>query len=181
MAGAKREGGGGGGGGGRKPPKTPPSPPFSLSPTPFDAYYAGYRISKEHNNFSYLSKFEPDTGIRNSFGEILFENPQNLQRMYELINLLLPSSFFSFLLLLFSLCYQLQRAETCTNCINRAVASEGGTGGKGAAALHGPVEPDKSSLLIDLFSLDSVILIIVTCNCLPFAMSIFRDISHDKC
>ena len=84
--------------------------------------------------------------------------------MYELINLLLPSSFFSFLLLLFSLCYQLQRAETCTNCINRAVGSEGGQGGKGAAALHGPVEPDKSSLLIDLFSLDSVILIIVTCN-----------------
>ena len=108
--------------------------------------------------------------------------------MYELINLLLPSSFFSFLLLLFSLCYQLQRAETCTNCINRAVASEegrgrGGGGGKGAAALHGPVEPDKSSLLIDLFSLDSVILIIVTCNCLPFhySRSIFRDISHDKC
>ena len=66
--------------------------------------------------------------------------------MYELINLLLPSSFSSFLLLLFSLCYQLQRAETCTNCINRAVASEGrgGGGGKGAAALRGPVEPDKS-------------------------------------
>ena len=123
MAGAKREGEGEREG---EKHQRPPSPPFSLSPTPFDAYYAGYRISKEHNNFSYLSKFEPDTGIPNSFGEILFENPQNLQRMYELINLLLPSSFFSFLLLLFSLCYQLQRAETCTNCINRAVASEGG-------------------------------------------------------
>ena len=37
---------------------------------------------KEHNNFSYLFKFEPD--IPSSFGEILFEKPQNLQRMYEL-------------------------------------------------------------------------------------------------
>ena len=26
------------------------------------------------------------------FGEILFEKPQNLQRMYELINVLAPSS-----------------------------------------------------------------------------------------
>ena len=39
-----------------------------------------------------------------------------------------------------------------------------------------PVEPDTLSLWMDLFSLDSVILIIVTCNCLPFSYSrpIFR-------
>ena len=43
---------------------------------------------KEHNNFSYLCKLEP--GIPNSFGEILFEKPQNLQRMYELINVCHP-------------------------------------------------------------------------------------------
>ena len=52
-----------------------------------------------------------------------------------------------------------------------------GRGGKGAAAPPGPVEPDKSSLWMDLFSLDSVILVIVTCNnCLPFSYSrsIFR-------
>ena len=29
--------------------------------------------------------------------------------------------------------------------------------------------PDKSSLWMDMFSLDSVILIVVTCNCLPWA------------
>ena len=28
--------------------------------------------------------------------------------------------------------------------------------------------PDKSSLWMDMFSLDSVILIVVTCNCLPW-------------
>ena len=41
---------------------------------------------------------------------------------------------------------------------------------------RGPVEPDTLSLLMDLFSLDSVILITVTCNCLPFSYSrpIFR-------
>ena len=33
---------------------------------------------KEHNNFSYLWKFEPD--LQNSYGEILFEKPQNLER-----------------------------------------------------------------------------------------------------
>ena len=40
----------------------------------------------------------------------------------------------------------------------------------------GPVEPETSSLWMDLFALDSVILIIVTCNCLPFSYSrsIFR-------
>ena len=31
--------------------------------------------------------------------------------------------------------------------------------------------PDKSSLWMDMFSLDSVILIVVTCNCLPFSYS----------
>ena len=41
---------------------------------------------------------------------------------------------------------------------------------------RGPVEPDTLSLWMDLLSLDSVILIIVTCNCLPFSYSrpIFR-------
>ena len=39
---------------------------------------------EEHNNFSYLWKFEP--AIPNSFGEILFEKPPNLQTIYELIN-----------------------------------------------------------------------------------------------
>ena len=33
----------------------------------------------------------------------------------------------------------------------------------------GPVEPDKSSLWMDLFSLASVILIVVTCNRVPFS------------
>ena len=39
-----------------------------------------------------------------------------------------------------------------------------------------PVEPHTSSLWMDLFSLHSVILIIVTCSCLPFSYSrpIFR-------
>ena len=51
-----------------------------------------------------------------------------------------------------------------------------GGGGKEAAAPPGPVEPDKSSLWIgdfhyskDLVSLDSVILIVVICSCLPFS------------
>ena len=51
--------------------------------------------------------------------------------------------------------------------LTRAVAS----GGQGGSCRPGPVEPDKSSLWMDLFSLDSVILIIVTCNCLPFSYS----------
>ena len=60
--------------------------------------------------------------------------------------------------------------------IIRAMTRVGGLGGRRAAALPGPIEPDKSSLWMDLFSLDSVILIIVTCNCLPFSYwrSIFR-------
>ena len=43
---------------------------------------------KEHNNFSYLWKFEPD--IPNSFEAIVFEKSQTLQRMYELINFCHP-------------------------------------------------------------------------------------------
>ena len=56
----------------------------------------------------------------------------------------------------------------------RAVASGGA---KGTAVPPGPVEPDKSSLWMDLFSLDSVILIVVTCNyyCLPFSFHIEVD------
>ena len=57
----------------------------------------------------------------------------------------------------------------------RAVASGGGGGlvggARGAAAPLAPVELDTSSLWMDLFSLDSVILIIVTCNCFPFSYS----------
>ena len=82
-----------------------------------------------------------------------------------------------------------------TNSI-RAIASRGGRGGRGGGGggggaggagppppPPGPVEPDKSSLWSDLFSSDSVILIIVTCNHMTFSYprSIFRDISHDKC
>ena len=45
-----------------------------------------------------------------------------------------------------------------------------------ARAVAGPVEPDTLSLWMDLFSLDSVIWIIVICNCLLFlySKSIFR-------
>ena len=43
----------------------------------------------------------------------------------------------------------------------------------------GSVEPDKSSLWMDLFSLDSVILIVVTCkNCLPFSSAFEADFSE---
>ena len=47
----------------------------------------------------------------------------------------------------------------------------------------GPVEPDILSLWMDLFSSDSVILIIVTCNCLPFHIRgrFLGDTSHDEC
>ena len=74
-------------------------------------------IVKEHNNFSCLWKFE--LHIRDSFGGILFEIPQNLQRMYELINVLPPGNFAVLnCCYTYFLCYWLQRAETCTNCIN---------------------------------------------------------------
>ena len=69
-------------------------------------------ILKEHNNFSDLWKFEPD--IPNTLGEILFEN---LQRMWELINVLPPSNFAVFDCCYF-LCYWLRGTETCTNCKN---------------------------------------------------------------
>ena len=41
-----------------------------------------------------------------------------------------------------------------------------------AATPPGPVEPDKSSLFMDLFSLGSVIMIIVTCSCLSFIFEV---------
>ena len=49
---------------------------------------------KEHNNLSYLWKFEPD--IPNSFAEILFEKLESLQRMYELISVFTTQQFRSF-------------------------------------------------------------------------------------
>ena len=70
---------------------------------------------KEHNNFSYIWKFEPD--VPNSFGEIVFEKPPNLQKMFELISVLPLSSSAVFDCSCF-LCYWLQRAETFSNCSN---------------------------------------------------------------
>ena len=51
------------------------------------------------------------------------------------------------------------------------------SGGEGSSCPPGPVKPDKWSLWMDLFSLDSVILTVMTCNCLPFSYSrsIFRE------
>ena len=63
---------------------------------------------KEHKNFNYLWKYEPD--IANGFREILFEKLNKIQRMYELINVLLPSNFTVFDCYYF-LCCSLQRAE----------------------------------------------------------------------
>ena len=50
------------------------------------------------------------------------------------------------------------------------------SGGEGSSCPAGPVKPDKLSLWMDLFSLDSVILTVMTCDCLPFSYSrsIFR-------
>ena len=59
-----------------------------------DANQLNLWILKGNNNFSYLWKFEPD--IANSFGEISFEKPENLQRMYELINVFTTQQFRSF-------------------------------------------------------------------------------------
>ena len=70
---------------------------------------------KEHNNFSYLWKFEPDGP--NSFGEILFEKPQNLQRMYELIHVLPPSNFAVFSCCYF-LCFWLHELHKSTSTFN---------------------------------------------------------------
>ena len=69
----------------------------------------------------------------------------------------------------------------------RSSLSQWGLGGwlVGAAALPGPIESGTSSLWMDLFSLDSVSLIIVTCNIIVCHFHIrgqyFRDISHKKC
>ena len=51
-----------------------------------------------------------------------------------------------------------------------------GGGGKEGSCPPGPVEPDTLSLWMDLFSLDSLIFIVITCNCLIFsnARSYFR-------
>ena len=62
--------------------------------------------------------------------------------------------------------------NTCVNRYNcsRAVASGGGGAGAGGGSCpHGSIEPEKSSLWMDLFSLVSVILIVVTCNYLLFS------------
>ena len=56
---------------------------------------------EKKNNFSHLCKFEPEKP--NSFGEILFEKSQYLQRMYELINGFATQQFRSVKLLLFPL------------------------------------------------------------------------------
>ena len=71
------------------------------------------RLSAVRSNFNYsrCEKFEPD--VPNNFGEILLEKSQNLQIMYELINVLPPSNFAVFDCCYF-LCYWLQRAQTCT-------------------------------------------------------------------
>ena len=50
----------------------------------------------------------------------------------------------------------------------RAVASRGAAR-VAATPPRPPVEPDKSSLWVNLSSLDSVILFVLTCNCLPFS------------
>ena len=54
---------------------------------------------EKKKKFSHLCKFEPEKPT--SFGEILFEKFQYLQRMYELINGFATPQFRSFKLLLF--------------------------------------------------------------------------------
>ena len=66
-------------------------------------------ISKEHNNFNCLCKFEAD--IPNNFGEINFEKLETLQRMYGLIFVLQPSNFE--VSTWYSPCCCLQKAEDC--------------------------------------------------------------------
>ena len=59
--------------------------------------------------------------------------------------------------------------DRSTICLlTRAVASGWGGGNRGKLSPLGTVEPDKSSLWVDLFSLDSIILIVVTCICFLF-------------
>ena len=65
---------------------------------------------KEQNNFSYLWKFEPD--IPNFFGETLFEKPQNLQRMYELINHQVILQFLIAAIFFVTTCKELKLAQT---------------------------------------------------------------------
>ena len=55
----------------------------------------------------------------------------------------------------------------------RAIASRGARGAAAPPSPFGPVKPDTSSLWMELFSLDSVILIIETCNLL-FAIFTFE-------
>ena len=69
-------------------------------------------IVKEHTNFRYIWNFEPN--IANSLGEILFEKLENLQRMYELINVFATQQFRSFVVPLFLI----RSAEDCKNCSN---------------------------------------------------------------
>ena len=101
-----------------------------------------------------------------------------------------------------------QRVFSLSQVVLSGVAA-GGQGGSCPPPPPGPVEPDRSSLWTedfhyskDLFSLDSVVLIVVTCTCLPFSWPgnrnnvvstentclftlirgrFFGDISHDKC
>ena len=65
-----------------------------------DATELNLWILKGYNNFSYLWKFEPD--IANSFGKIFFEKLENLQRMYELINLFCHPAISQFLMVAIS-------------------------------------------------------------------------------
>ena len=68
---------------------------------------------KDHSIFSYLRKFEPD--IPNTFGEILFEKSQTLQRMYELINVFATQQFRNYLdrcYFLVTACKELKLAKT---------------------------------------------------------------------
>ena len=60
----------------------------------------------------------------------------------------------------------------------------GGVGGGEDSCPPGPFEPEKSSLWMYLFCLDSVILIVVTCNnCLPFSSwrHLYRLVSQMSC
>ena len=63
----------------------------------------------------------------------------------------------------------------------RAVASGGvGVGKGGSCPPPRPVEPDTTSLWMDLFSLNSAILIIVTCNGLPYSRSTYLMTSAEN-
>ena len=56
--------------------------------------YLCFKILKDHNNFHYLREFE--SHVPNSFGEILFEIPQNLHKAYWLPWAPLPHPFLNF-------------------------------------------------------------------------------------